>query len=107
MNGCQRHRVGKGRAAWLLLAVASLFAASAVHAKPAIDAQWSSTTGVGRPGGHVIEAGPGDTLVATGTVRAIEDDGDEKRVEIDLVTVNQKGEPVVTGSATARLPERL
>jgi acyl dehydratase len=42
---------------------------------------------------------PGDTLTGTATVRAtgIEDGRDV--VELDLVTVNQKGEQVVTGYA--------
>jgi acyl dehydratase len=47
---------------------------------------------------------PGDTLTARGTVRSIERDGDEGVVEVEVVTTNQKGEPVVKGNATARLP---
>ena len=49
----------------------------------------------------VRQVWPGDTLRAQGRVTAITDDG---QVEIELVTANQKGEPVVTGRARARLP---
>ena len=51
----------------------------------------------------VSQVWPGDTLTARGTVRTIEERGDEGLVAIDLVTVNQKGEPVVKGTATALL----
>ena len=54
----------------------------------------------------VRQVWPGDTLTATGTVVGIEADGDEGVVEIEVVTRNQKGEPVVTGSARAVLPAR-
>ena len=47
---------------------------------------------------------PGDSLVAKGVVRELKEEGDHGLVEIDLVTTNQRGEPVVTGSATALLP---
>jgi acyl dehydratase len=47
---------------------------------------------------------PGDSLVAKGIVRELKEEGDHGLVEIDLVTTNQRGEPVVTGSATAALP---
>jgi acyl dehydratase len=47
---------------------------------------------------------PGDSLVAKGIVRELKEQGDHGLVEIDLVTTNQRGEPVVTGSATAALP---
>ncbi len=47
---------------------------------------------------------PGDSLVAKGVVRELREEGDHGLVEIDLVTTNQRGEPVVTGSATALLP---
>jgi acyl dehydratase len=55
----------------------------------------------------VSQVWPGDTLTARGTVRSVEVRGDEGLVTIDLVTVNQKGEPVVKGSATARLARSL
>jgi acyl dehydratase len=54
----------------------------------------------------VSQVWPGDTLTAKGKVVSIEPQGGESRVEIELVTVNQKGEPVVKGSATASLPAR-
>jgi acyl dehydratase len=47
---------------------------------------------------------PGDSLMAKGIVRELKDEGENGLVEIDLVTTNQRGEPVVTGSATAALP---
>ena len=47
---------------------------------------------------------PGESLVAKGIVRELKEEGDHGLVEIDLVTTNQRGEPVVTGSATAALP---
>lgn len=54
----------------------------------------------------VKQVWPGDTLTATGTVKSIEADGDLGLVHIDVVTTNQKGEPVVQGSAVAALPAR-
>ncbi len=50
---------------------------------------------------------PGDTLTAKGTVESIEKQGDEGIVRIAVVTTNQKGEPVVKGSAVAALPSRV
>ena len=47
---------------------------------------------------------PGDTLTAKGTVTAIDVGDGSGVIEIELVTTNQKGQPVVTGSATAVLP---
>ena len=49
----------------------------------------------------VKQVWPGDSLTAKGTVTAIGDDG---TVEIEVVTTNQNGEPVVAGSARAVLP---
>jgi acyl dehydratase len=49
----------------------------------------------------VKQVWPGDSLTAKGTVSSIGDDGS---VEIDVVTTNQRGEPVVAGSARAVLP---
>jgi acyl dehydratase len=49
----------------------------------------------------VRQVWPGDTLTARGTVTAVGEDG---RVEIELVTRNQRDEPVVTGQAVAQLP---
>jgi acyl dehydratase len=47
---------------------------------------------------------PGDTLTAKGTVKSLAEEGGEGKVEIELFTTNQRGEPVVTGSASAALP---
>ena len=55
----------------------------------------------------VSQVWPGDTLTSRGTVRSIEERDGEGWVEIDVVTSNQKGEPVVKGSATAALPLEL
>jgi acyl dehydratase len=49
----------------------------------------------------VKQVWPGDTLTAKGTITAVGDDGS---VEVDVVAENQKGEPVVAGSARAVLP---
>ena len=45
---------------------------------------------------------PGDTLTAKGTVKSV--DSAEGTVEIDLVTTNQDGRPVIVGQAAAALP---
>lgn len=54
----------------------------------------------------VKQVWPGDSLKATGTVKRLEPRDGEGLVEIEVVTTNQKGEPVVTGTATALLPRR-
>lgn len=54
----------------------------------------------------VKQVWPGDTLRAKGIVREMQPEGSEGRIEIELVTTNQKGEPVVQGTATALLPRR-
>ena len=54
----------------------------------------------------VSQVWPGDTLTARGTIRSLEDRGDEGLVEVDVVTLNQNGETVVKGSATALLARR-
>ena len=46
---------------------------------------------------------PGDDLTATATVEAIRQDGAGQVVDVQISTVNQRGEEVVSGSATARL----
>ena len=46
---------------------------------------------------------PGDALTATATVDAIREDDGEWFADFTVRTVNQDGEPVVTGTATARL----
>jgi acyl dehydratase len=54
----------------------------------------------------VKQVWPGDSLRAKGTVKRLEPQGKEGLVEIEIVTTNQKGEAVVTGTATAVLPRR-
>ncbi|MGH0028773.1 MAG: MaoC/PaaZ C-terminal domain-containing protein [Myxococcota bacterium] len=54
----------------------------------------------------VKQVWPGDTLTAKGTVKSVEVEGDAGVVHVDVVTTNQKGEPVVQGSAVAALPAR-
>jgi acyl dehydratase len=46
---------------------------------------------------------PGDTLTATATVREIGSRDGVPVAMIDIVTTNSRGEPVVTGTAVARL----
>ncbi|MCU1690059.1 MAG: acyl dehydratase [Pseudonocardiales bacterium] len=47
---------------------------------------------------------PGDTLTATATVTDVARHHDSTVVTADIETVNQKGEVVVSGTATAALP---
>jgi acyl dehydratase len=51
----------------------------------------------------VKQVWPGDALTATATVDAIREEDGEWFADLSVLTVNQNGEPVVTGSATARL----
>ena len=52
----------------------------------------------------VRQVWPGDTLTATAEVTAVRPlDGGGDVVDLAVTTVNQHGEPVVTGTATARL----
>jgi acyl dehydratase len=46
---------------------------------------------------------PGDSLTAKATVEAIRTEGGQHFVDLQLSTVNQNGEEVVSGYATARL----
>ncbi|HXQ18172.1 MAG TPA: MaoC/PaaZ C-terminal domain-containing protein [Acidimicrobiales bacterium] len=46
---------------------------------------------------------PGDTLTATATVETIEESGDGPVVQLSVQTVNQAGDRVLSGTATARL----
>lgn len=45
---------------------------------------------------------PGDTLTAIATVSAIEDQNGSRTVELEVSTINQHGEPVMTGYARLR-----
>lgn len=46
---------------------------------------------------------PGDTLVSKATVEAIREDGGKHFVDLAVSTVNQKGQEVLSGYASARL----
>ena len=46
---------------------------------------------------------PGDTLTTRITVEAIRDQEDPPLVDVAISTVNQNGEEVLAGSATAKL----
>ncbi len=46
---------------------------------------------------------PGDTLTATATVEAIEDTEEGKVAKFSVVTVNEAGDRVLSGTASARL----
>ncbi len=54
----------------------------------------------------VRQVWPGDTLTGRATVRSLEARDGEGLAALEIVTTNQKGEPVVTGEATALLPRR-
>ncbi len=47
---------------------------------------------------------PGDSLTATTRVEAVREEGGERLVELSVTTTNQKGETVLTGTATALVP---
>ena len=51
----------------------------------------------------VKQVWPGDTLTATATVKEVRSEGDNKLVDLDIVTTNQDGDAVITGYATARV----
>jgi acyl dehydratase len=51
----------------------------------------------------VAQVWPGDTLTARATVKAIREEGGQKLVDLDVVTLNQDGKEVVSGYASARL----
>ena len=46
---------------------------------------------------------PGDTLTATTTVQAVRETKEEILVDLDVKTLNQMGETVVSGYATAKI----
>lgn len=46
---------------------------------------------------------PGDTLTARVTVEAVREEGGDTFVDVAVVTSSQKGEPVFTGKATAKV----
>ncbi|MBO0731393.1 MAG: MaoC family dehydratase N-terminal domain-containing protein [Acidimicrobiaceae bacterium] len=51
----------------------------------------------------VKQVWPGDTLTARAEVTAVRDDNGSPVADFDLVTTNQAGDTVLTGTATARL----
>jgi acyl dehydratase len=51
----------------------------------------------------VSQVWPGDSLTGKATVTAVRSEGGEHFVDLDVVTTNQDGTPVVTGYATARV----
>ena len=55
-------------------------------------------------GRFVAMAFPGDTITCTGTIAGKSMEEGERRVAIDLVAQNQRGEPLVTGKAIVALP---
>jgi acyl dehydratase len=55
-------------------------------------------------GRFVAMAFPGDTITCTGTIAGKSIEEGERRVAIDLVARNQRGEPLVTGKAIVALP---
>ena len=46
---------------------------------------------------------PGDTLTAKATVKAVREEGGEHLVDIKILTTNEAGEKVLSGTATARI----
>jgi len=51
----------------------------------------------------VSQVWPGDTLTARATVEAIREEGGQRLVDLDVVTLNQDGKEVVSGYASARV----
>ncbi|ETW98892.1 MAG: acyl dehydratase [Candidatus Entotheonella factor] len=46
---------------------------------------------------------PGDSLVSTATVTAVREEDGQHYVDLDIATVNQAGEVVLSGQASARI----
>ena len=44
---------------------------------------------------------PGDTLTSKATVEAIREEDGKRLVDLEVITTNQDGAPVIKGSATA------
>jgi acyl dehydratase len=51
----------------------------------------------------VAQVWPGDTLTAKAKVEAVRNEGGKYFADLSVVTTNQNGQPVVSGSASARL----
>ena len=65
---------------------------------------WFGADGLTKYGVRFVnQVWPGDTLTATATVDAIREEGGVAFADLTVSTTNQDGQPVVTGTATARL----
>ncbi len=51
----------------------------------------------------VSQVWPGDTLTGTAEIVAIREEGGQHLVDLELTTVNQDSQKVITGTATARI----
>jgi len=51
-------------------------------------------------------ARPGDVITASGKIRSTEQEGGEIRVNCNVLCQNQKGDVVITGESSLRLPHR-
>jgi len=51
----------------------------------------------------VRQVWPGDTLTTTVEIAAIRAEGGDNLADLTITTTNQNGEPVISGSATARI----
>ena len=65
---------------------------------------WFGADGLTKYGVRFVnQVWPGDTLTATATVDAVREEDGAAFADLTVSTVNQDGQPVVTGTATARL----
>jgi acyl dehydratase len=65
---------------------------------------WFGADGLKRFGVRFVnQVWPGDTLTATATIDAVREEDGEPVADLSVTTTNQNGQPVVTGTATARL----
>ena len=65
---------------------------------------WFGADGLAKYGVRFVnQVWPGDTLTATATVDAVREEDGAAFADLTVSTVNQDGQPVVTGTATARL----
>jgi len=65
---------------------------------------WFGVDGLTKYGVRFVnQVWPGDTLTATATVEAIREEDGAAYADLTVSTTNQDGQPVVTGTATARL----
>jgi len=51
-------------------------------------------------------ARPGDVVTISGNIRNIEQEGSEIRVNCNVLCQNQRGEAIITGESSLRLPHR-